>query len=51
MEMETAMTQLNKGTQFLEEGLLEEAIASFHIVIELEPNQSWAGTYGFIFNC
>ena len=45
MNMETAMTQFNKGTQFLEEGLLEEAIASFHIVIELEPNQSWAYHY------
>ena len=45
MNMETAMTQFNKGTQFLEEGLFEEAIASFHIVIELEPNQSWAYHY------
>ena len=45
MNMETAMTQFNKGTQFLEEGLLEEAIASFHMVIELDPNQSWAYYY------
>lgn len=45
MNMETAMTQFNKGTQFLEEGLLEEAIASFHMAIELDPNQSWAYYY------
>ena len=42
MQTETALTQLSKGTQLLEDGHLEEAIASFHIVIELDPNQSWA---------
>ncbi len=42
MQTETALTQLNKGIKLLEEGHLEEALASFDIVIELDPNQSRA---------
>lgn len=42
MQTETALTQLSKGTRLLEDGHLEEAIASFHIVIELDPKESWA---------
>jgi tetratricopeptide (TPR) repeat protein len=45
MDTETAMTQLNTATQLLQEGLIEEAIASFHIVIELDPNHSWVYHY------
>jgi tetratricopeptide (TPR) repeat protein len=45
MQTETTLIQLSKGTQLLEDGYLEEAIASFHIVIELDPNHSWAYNY------
>lgn len=42
MNTETAVTELEKGNQLLEEGKLEEAIAAYRRAIELNPDISWS---------
>lgn len=37
-----AVTELDKGNQFLQEGKLEEAIAAYRLAIELNPDCSWS---------
>lgn len=42
MNEQMAVTELDKGNQFLQEGKLEDAIAAYRLAIELNPDYSWS---------